>query len=418
MIPDGWKEIKLRDVICQIDGGESLYGSDRPADQDQFGILKTSSVSKGVFLPQENKTIPNEIASNLKIKPSKGCILFNRKNTPELVGTSVYLAECYENLFLPDLLWQLHVNNDGLCDSRWLAYAMANGRMRHDISVRASGSAESMRNINKPSLLGVKFNLPPYKEQKIIAAILSTWDRAIEKTEALIKAKERRKAGLMQRLLTGKVRFGEFVKSQVRRKTKSYDLPEDWGYPTIGDIAVAVSKKNGTKTSLPVLSCTKHSGLVDSLAYFGKQVFSKDLSTYKVVPRGAFAYATNHIEEGSIGYQDLHDKALISPMYTVFKTSGAVHDGFLFKLLKTEWYRHIFQTRTSASVDRRGSLRWKDFAKIHIPLPSMEEQGKIAEVLDKAEQEINEHRNQLAALKEQKKGLMQQLLTGKVRVMQ
>jgi type I restriction enzyme, S subunit len=52
--------------------------------------------------------------------------------------------------------------------------------------------------------------------------------------------------------------------------------------------------------------------------------------------------ATNHIEEGSIGYQDLYVEAVISPIYTVFKTTRAVHDGFLFKLLKTEWYRHIF----------------------------------------------------------------------------
>jgi type I restriction enzyme S subunit len=301
-------------------------------------------------------------------------------------------------------------------DSKFAAYLFKSQRIVYLFWAYSYGITGDRLRLYPKDFEKVPVDIPSTGEQKTIATILSTWDHAIEKTEALIAAKERRKTGLMQRLLTGNVRFGEFVKSQARRKTKSYDLPEDWGYPTIGDVAVAVSKKNGTKTSLPVLSCTKHSGLVDSLAYFGKQVFSKDLSTYKVVPRGAFAYATNHIEEGSIGYQDLHDKALISPMYTVFKTSGVVHDGFLFKLLKTEWYRHIFQTRTSASVDRRGSLRWKEFAKIHIPLPSMDEQGKIAEVLDKAEQEIEEHRNQLVALKEQKKGLMQQLLTGKVRV--
>jgi type I restriction enzyme S subunit len=375
--------------------------------------LRVANVFDGFIDTSDIKQMPFSDKEYEIYKLAQGDILLNEGQSLELVGRpAIYAGKpascCFQNTLV-------RFRPGPECDPK---YALQLFQLCLQIGVFASIASQttSIAHLGVKRFARLKLPFPPKKEQQAIATILSTWDRAIEKAEAIIEAKERRKAGLMQRLLTGKVRFGGFVKSQARRKTKSYDLPKDWGYLTIGDIAVAVSKKNGTKTSLPVLSCTKHSGLVDSLAYFGKQVFSKDLSTYKVVPRGAFAYATNHIEEGSIGYQDLHDKALISPMYTVFKTSGAVHDGFLFKLLKTEWYRHIFQTQTSASVDRRGSLRWKEFAKIHIPLPSMEEQGKIAEVLDKAELEIKEHRNQLSALKAQKKGLMQQLLTGKVRV--
>ncbi len=94
-----------------------------------------------------------------------------------------------------------------------------------------------------------------------------------------------------------------------------------------------------------------HDGLVDSLEYFGRQIFSNDLTTYKVVERGQFAYATNHIEEGSIGYQAYHDAALISPMYTVFQPVDQVDDDFLFRVLKTEKYRHIFEINTSGTVD-------------------------------------------------------------------
>ncbi|MBI9081289.1 MAG: restriction endonuclease subunit S [Pseudodesulfovibrio sp.] len=288
--------------------------------------------------------------------------------------------------------------------------------MHRDITHMLNRQGVGRYKLNKQTLARLPIILPPIEEQSCIFATLSTWDRAIEKTEALIEAKERRKKGLLQRLLTGKVRLGEFVQSDIKRSTKSYDLPKDWGYPTIGDVAQQISRKNTDGTSLPVLSCTKHSGLVDSMAYFGKQVYSKDLSTYKIAPRGAFVYATNHIEEGSIGVQNLYDEAVISPMYTVFKTTNSVHDGFLFKLLKTEWYRHIFEVRTSSSVNRRGSLRWNEFAKINIPLPCMEEQEKLSEVLDMAVSEIQQLQGKLDALKEQKKGLMQQLLTGKVRV--
>jgi type I restriction enzyme S subunit len=155
---------------------------------------------------------------------------------------------------------------------------------------------------------------------------------------------------------------------------------------------------------------------VDSLAYFGRQIFSDDLATYKVVRRGQFAYATNHIEEGSIGYQHVCDTAVISPMYTVFKTNDLVDDGFLYKVLKSNLYIHIYQVNTSASVDRRGSLRWTEFSHIRIPVPTLEEQRAIAKVIDGQQREIELLQQKLDALRRQKKGLMQQLLTGKVRV--
>ena len=193
-------------------------------------------------------------------------------------------------------------------------------------------------------------------------------------------------------------------------------IPEDWKYPRIGDVALGVSLKNPEGRNLPVLSCTKHQGLVDSLSYFGKRVFSQNLSNYRLVKRGQFAYATNHIEEGSIGYQDLYDEALVSPIYTVFETSDEIEDRFLFLVLKTELYRHIFEVNTSSSVDRRGSLRWSEFAKIHVPLPSLEEQRKIVALFDLLDEEIALLRRSLDLLKKQKTALMQQLLTGRLRV--
>ncbi|MCB9292292.1 MAG: restriction endonuclease subunit S [Lewinellaceae bacterium] len=93
-----------------------------------------------------------------------------------------------------------------------------------------------------------------------------------------------------------------------------------------------------------------------------------------------------------------------------------MNDYFLFKLLKTPLYIHIYQASTSASVDRRGSLRWKEFSNIHIPLPPIEEQKAIAKILMEADREIELLHAKLEALRAQKKGLMQRLLTGRVRV--
>lgn len=139
--------------------------------------------------------------------------------------------------------------------------------------------------------------VPPHPEQQKIAQILSTWDKAIEKLESLIATKQKRKKALMQQLLTGKKRFAEFVKSEEKQKVKFGTIPVDWEYLHISEVAKQLSLKNKECEDLQVLSCTKHHGLVDSLSYFGKRIFSEDTSTYKVVPRNAFAYATNHIEE-------------------------------------------------------------------------------------------------------------------------
>lgn len=277
-------------------------------------------------------------------------------------------------------------------------------------------SQSSIAHLTREKLLKLPVIVPPLIEQRGISSILSVWDTAIEQTANLILAKTKLKRGLMQQLLTGKRRFEVFVIEDGKNLTKYGAVPKDWLYIHIREVAKEVTEKNSNNRKLTVLSCTKHQGLVDSLSYFGKQIFSKNLSTYKVVKRGSFAYATNHIEEGSIGYQNLYDEALISPMYTVFETNNQVDDAFFFRLLKTELYRHIFETNTSGSIDRRGALRWEDFASIKIALPSLEEQQRIATMLNACDEELGLLRQKLNALKKQKRGLMQKLLTGQIRV--
>lgn len=270
--------------------------------------------------------------------------------------------------------------------------------------------------ISRLDILETPILLPPLPEQKKIAVILSAWDRAIALTEKLIAAKQKLKKGLMQQLLTGKRRFAEFVKSRDNYQTHFGPRPSDWPHLHIGEIASEVSERAGSENGYPVLSCTKYGGLVDSLQYFGKRIFSEDTSEYKLVRRGHFAYATNHIEEGSIGLLTDLKTGLVSPMYTVFKTGQQVHPPFLYMLFKTELYRHIFEVKTNASVNRRGSLRWSQFAKIYVALPSIKEQHKIAEVIGTSDREITLLQEKLEVLKQQKRGLMQKLLTGKIRV--
>jgi type I restriction enzyme, S subunit len=283
-------------------------------------------------------------------------------------------------------------------------------------SIRKLSNTGSQENLNADLIRSIAFPLPDEAEQKTIGKVLACWDGGASALGGLIGRKGERKRGLMLQLLTGQTRFREFVKSTKQANTRYGCFPADWAAVHIGDVADEISGKNDGGRELPVLSCTKHRGLVNSLEYFGKRIFSADTSNYKVVRRGDFAYATNHIEEGSIGYQDLHEAALISPMYTVFRTRAGVDHSFFFKLVKTELYRHIFEVNTSGSIARRGGLRWDEFAIIKVFLPSVPEQKRIAAVLEVCDREIGLLQKQLEAFKEQKRGLMQKLLTGEVRV--
>jgi type I restriction enzyme S subunit len=284
-------------------------------------------------------------------------------------------------------------------------------------TIRRLAGTQAVPIVSKGDFEDFPATLPPLPEQQKIADILGTWDEALEKLDALIAAKTRRKQALMQQLLTGQRRLLGFDESKGRVETTRHGTyPADWSRVRLGEITIESVARAANITEAVVLSCTKHRGLVPSEEYFGKRVYAADTSGYKVVRRGEFAYATNHIEEGSIGYQDVCDVGLVSPIYTVFRSRETLEDRYLFRLLKSSILIHLYQVNTSASVDRRGSLRYGEFANIKVNLPAKPEQRAIADVLDTCDSELRLLRVQRSALDEQKRGLMQQLLTGRLRV--
>src|SRR5271157_1901048 len=134
-----------------------------------------------------------------------------------------------------------------------------------------------MINLNQSTLGNLLVPLPPTKsEQEAIAEALSDADALIESLVLLIEKKRRLKLGAMQELLTGTKRLPTFSGK--------------WEPKKIGEIASPCSEKNSAAEDLPVLTCSKHLGFVDSLRYFKNQVFSKDTRGYKVIRRGQIGY--------------------------------------------------------------------------------------------------------------------------------
>ena len=299
-------------------------------------------------------------------------------------------------------------------ESVYLSYSLNSDLItRHK---RRLGQGHSVVHIYSSGLKTLHVPFPPLPEQKKIAKILSIWDQAIEQTCKLIDAKKRRKKALMQQLLTGKKRMPVFATSKGSTSYRFFDLPKDWECLQIRNIAQEYSERNTGGDDLTVLSCSKHLGFVESSEYFGKQVFSADTSNYKVIRRNYFGYPSNHIEEGSIGLLLSHDIGIVSPIYTVFQCDDSVIPEYLYAVFKTDTYRHIFAISTNASVDRRGSLRWRAFSLIRVPQPTIKEQQAIVEVLNVIDNEIVQFERKLKTLEKQKRGLMQKLLTGKIRV--
>ena len=137
-------------------------------------------------------------------------------------------------------------------------------------------------------------------------------------------------------------------------------------------------------------SVTKHAGFVRSDEYFNKQVFSRDVSGYKHVVAGDFAYATIHLDEGSIGVAP--EEALISPMYTAFRVDGTRIDRrYLIRLLKSPRALSKYSTMGSGSVHRRRSIPFKVLSTLEIPLPPLPEQRRIADILDRADAIRRQH---------------------------
>jgi len=406
----------LGDLIAAISAGVSLQGENRPPASGEVGILTLSALSGAHLDATACKAISVDSVPKLGPSVQADTILMSRSNTPDLVGSCVYVEESIPDRYLPDLIWEVKIRRDVPCDGRWLTEYLRSGQGRRNLLRAAAGTSGSMIKLSMDRLRRLKIVVPPIDVQYAIVSSGGHLDRMAAGLSMLVEAKRMFKRGLSQRLLIGRNRYPEFVQSADRQSGEFGTIPDDWSLVHISDIASEV-KARGEGDGAIVYSCTKYDGLVPSLEYFGKQVFSRNLSEYKRLQIGDFAYATNHIEEGSIGLlRDGKPPGLVSPMYTVFRPSSRVNPEFLFALFKTESYRRVFEKRTSASVDRRGSLRWKEFSRIRVGLPSVEEQDLIAGTLRLVDAEIDQLERLHELIIVYKRTLLSQLLNGELSV--
>lgn len=284
----------------------------------------------------------------------------------------------------------------------YLMHYLLSDRFQQLLDLKSTGS--TAKGIKGSVLHKLPVELPPLPEQTRIAEVLSAWDKAISNVQSTIEQVEQRNKWLMQELLTGKRRLNGFEKTAWENKKLSNCL---------NYIAREVPKPSSSFFALGIRCHAK--------GIFHKNDFEpEDLAMdvlYEVKENDLIVNITFAWEHAIAiaGKQD--DGGLVShrfPTYT-FKTKNAIPEFFRYFILQKK-FKYQLDLISPGGAGRNRVMSKKDFPKIEVTIPSVEEQKAIANILDSAFNELSLLRNKRDMLKEQKKGLMQVLLTGKKRL--
>ena len=378
-IPNGWKRVTLGDLFDFKNGLNS--------EKENFGhgvrFINIMEILKHDFLVAEN--IPGRINVDPKRNQENiveyGDVLFNRTSeTPEEVGmTSVYLDN--EPVVFGGFVIRAKPKSKEL-NHLFKKYCFSSEQFRKEVIKQGQGVVRG--NIGQSNLKVIPFALPPIKEQERIASVLETWNKLIEKLTKKSEVKQQVKKGLLQDLLTGKKRLGGFK--------------DDWELVKLGDVSDirrgdSITKKDITHGDVPVIA-----GGQQPAYYHNKS--NRSGKTITVSGSGAYA-----------GYVDFYDCPIfVSDGMSIQETK--LNIDFIYHFLKmNQEYVYSFQTGGA-----QPHVYPKDLQKLKLRIPvDKKEQLAIANILITADKEITELERKLSIIKEQKKYLLNNLITGTIR---
>lgn len=397
-LPRGWQREELGQLVSFASGGTpstekaEYWNGDIPwvtaKDMKTFELTSSELKITAEGLRRGGRTVP----ANSLLVLVRGMTLL--KDVPVCLTTR-------EMAFNQDVRG-LQVK--GRIDSRFLAYALIaqKEQLRGLVNIAGHGTGR----LATDSLSEHPIIFPTNcDEQKAIAAVLSAWDRAMRQTNALIAAKERLKKGLMQQLLSGKLRFPAFRKQQ-RPSTR------------LGDVLTKVAK------SVEVDPAKFYREI--GIRSHGKGIFHKepvlgrtlgDKRVYEVVPECltlniVFAW------ERALAVTSTNEVGMIAshrfPMFQPDEKGVAVE--YVLHYMLSDVGCNVLELASPGGAGRNRTISQEQFLKTAMPLPPIEEQKQIVDAIHVSECELQSLKSYLALLKKQKRGLMQKLLTGQVRV--
>ena len=391
IIPQEWEVATLGKLGKVISG--LTYSPDDISDTGIL-VLRSSNIHNGMLCMADNVYVNTVSYNPVKTGDILICVRNGSKN---LIGKSAYITPHYEGAAFGAFMSIYRSANNN-----YLKHLFNSDIFYKNVHRNLGATINS---INGNDLKKFVIPVPPLAEQRKIAEILGVWDEAIEKQSRLIEKLELRKRALMQRLLTGRTRLPGFtapwqkclysdILKEVKR-TMTWDDNEEYDL-------ISVKRRSG--------------GLFHRDRLLGKDIKTKNLRPAKC---GDFLISKMQIVHGASGLvTEEFDEMKISGSYiALVAINGDMVDmKFINWYSKTPYFYHQTYVSSYGVHIEKMTFDLESFMSMNIMLPPFPEQKAIVAVLTTADDEIATHRKKLDALRLQKRGLMQQLLTGKTRV--
>jgi type I restriction enzyme, S subunit len=375
-VPEEWEAKKFVD-ICKVNQGLQIPVSSRFAEPGENKLVYITIQ----YLNGNSKTEYIESANKSVICSGKDVLMTRTGNTGYIVTN---VAGVFHNNFFKIKY------KENIIDNNFLVSLLNSDFIQYRIKVLAGSS--TIPDLNHGDFYNIAIPLPPIVEQQKIAKILSAWDRAIEQTKKLIAAKQKLKKGLMQQLLTGRMRFPEFGKPAKKKS----ELPEGWKTARIQDFVTIIYGKDwktvaSTKPLFPVYGTGGIIGYAKKPLFNGPSIL---LGRKGTINKPIF------ITEPFW--------AIDTTFYTTV-INGVIPLYLYYLFCTTNWSKY----NEASGVP---SLSRQTILQIKLLLPAASEQQRIASTVNSFDKQIKLLQKKEVTLQEQKKGLIQKLLTGEIRV--
>lgn len=400
-------KVQLKDLAVEMYQGINTVADKVQYYDEGVKILQAKHITKGYIDFSDARNISREDYNKYKEKyqPRINDILMSNIGT---IGKSILVEEEQQyviawNIFMIRLKESVY--------ARYINYYFQRLEKINYYEKFMTGNATKF--INKTTMAEIEFLLPPLKEQQKIAEILSSVDAAIEKTEQVIAKTEEVKKGLMQQLLTKGIGHTEFKESLFGL------IPKDWMLVSLSEVA---DVRDGTHDS-PKYQSSGIPFITSKNLRNGKIDFSdcnyitiedhKKFSVRSFVEKGDILFGMI----GTIGSPvivDIDFDFSIKNVALIKLNKDIVDNRYMKYLLESNLIQKEFSRVSDGGVQKFVAL--STIRKLKVPLPNLYEQQKIAKILLNQDSYLDSQFKKLSYLQEIKKGLMQQLLTGQVRV--
>lgn len=399
-----WPKVRLSDV-AQVQTGVAK-GAKTLSDPVEMPYLRVANVQAGALDLRAIKTIEVDRKDVARYTLQTGDVLMTEGGDFDKLGRgTIWTGE------IAPCLHQNHVFAVR-CDRakllpEWLSWVSGSHYGRRYFML-CSKQSTNLASINSTQLKSFPLPLPSLAQQRKIAAVVQAVEDQATAVSKLLHAKQSFKLGLMSQLLSGKKRFPEFH-------------AHPWHSSTLAGHVTTVTRRNLKGLTL-VLTASGEHGLVDQRRYFNRSVAGADLTKYYLLKKGEFAYnrsAMNGYPYGATKRLDELEEGALSTLYLCFGISDP--------RLDSDYLKHVFESgmlnrqlrpivRVGARAHGLLNVTDDDFLSISIPFPVLDEQRRIAKLLNAIDGEIDLLTAQRAKVEDYKRGLLSKFLSGEIPV--